>query len=160
MNKIMYSIYHIPGVKIGCSVNPKYRVRKQGYKNFEILEEHLDIDIASKREIELQKKYGYEVDCCEYSISYSHLQNTNRSLAGKKGGKIAAKTNQIAKAREISKLKTSKKINVFDLNKNFLFQFNSITECGKILKINAGGICNLLKNKKEKSIKGYRFEYA
>jgi hypothetical protein len=54
----MYYIYHIKKVKIGCSVNPNKRVKAQGYTEYEILEQHLDIDIASKREIELQNEYG------------------------------------------------------------------------------------------------------
>jgi hypothetical protein len=60
----MYYIYHIPGIKIGCSVNPKRRVKEQGYKSFEILEEHNDndIELAAKREIELRNQYGYKED--------------------------------------------------------------------------------------------------
>jgi hypothetical protein len=54
----MYYIYHIEGIKIGCSVNPDKRVRAQGYSEYKILEKHSDIDIASKREIELQDEYG------------------------------------------------------------------------------------------------------
>lgn len=62
----MYYIYHIPGVKIGCSTQPKLRVEKQGYNSFEILETHNDIFIASEREIQLQKQYGYKVDTKPY----------------------------------------------------------------------------------------------
>lgn len=62
-----YKIYHIEGVKIGCSINPQKRVKKQGYDNFTILEEYNDINIASQREIELQKKYGYTLDCTPYN---------------------------------------------------------------------------------------------
>lgn len=54
-----YYIYHIPGVKIGCTVEPERRVkRNQQYDYYEILEEHTCIDTASKRELELQKEYG------------------------------------------------------------------------------------------------------
>ena len=69
MNKVMYSIYHIPNVKIGCSTNPHSRVKKQGYSDFEILEEHTCIDTVSKRELELQKEYGYKVDKSTYKLS-------------------------------------------------------------------------------------------
>jgi tRNA(Ile2) C34 agmatinyltransferase TiaS len=65
-----YHIYHIPNVKIGCSTNPKLRVERQGYIDFEILETHTDIDIVSKRELELQKEYGYKIDNTPYSQSY------------------------------------------------------------------------------------------
>ena len=60
-----YCIYHIPGKKIGVSKDPKYRVEKrQGYNEneYEILEMSDDIEYISKREIELQIKYGYKVD--------------------------------------------------------------------------------------------------
>ena len=60
-----YCIYHIPGKKIGVTTNPDDRVtRQQGYDEheYEILEMSDDIDYISKREIQLQKKYGYKVD--------------------------------------------------------------------------------------------------
>ena len=50
----MYSIYHIPGIKIGCTKQKvSKRIKQQGYTNFEILETHTDINIASEREKEL-----------------------------------------------------------------------------------------------------------
>jgi hypothetical protein len=65
----MYYIYHIPNIKIGVSQNPKSRVQDQGYVNFQILEEHTDVVIASKREKELQRQYGYRVDRPDYSAT-------------------------------------------------------------------------------------------
>lgn len=62
-----YYIYHIPKVKIGCSSRPNTRVKDQGYTDFEILETHTNIEDASKREIELQKEYGYKIDNVLYS---------------------------------------------------------------------------------------------
>lgn len=59
---MIFKIYHIPGVKIGCSTNPEDRVKRFGYTDFEILEEHEDIYIASDREIQLQEQYGYGRD--------------------------------------------------------------------------------------------------
>ena len=61
----MYYIYHIPKKKIGVTSNPKIRVEKiQCYKprEYEILLKTEDIDEASKKEIELQKQYGYKID--------------------------------------------------------------------------------------------------
>ena len=52
----MYYLYHIKGVKIGCSKNPNKRIKQQGYNEWEILETHNDIDVASVRERELQKQ--------------------------------------------------------------------------------------------------------
>ena len=62
----MYHIYHIKGVKIGCSKHPNKRVKSQGYTDFEILESYENKSIAAKREIELQKEYGYKVDLVRY----------------------------------------------------------------------------------------------
>ena len=64
---MMYTIYHIPGIKIGCSKQVEKRVKKQGFDTFEILEMHSNIDEASKRELELQKEYGYRIDGGSYS---------------------------------------------------------------------------------------------
>ena len=60
-----YYIYHIPGKKIGVTCDLINRVTvQQGYGpgEYEILEEHTDIDNVSIREIQLQKAYGYKVD--------------------------------------------------------------------------------------------------
>ena len=66
----MYYIYHIPGVKIGCSTEPNIRVKNQGYTDFEILEQSDDIYKISEREMLLQKQYGYRVDRISYVLSY------------------------------------------------------------------------------------------
>ena len=63
----MYYIYHIEGVKIGCTTNLKRRVREQKAISWSILETHDNINVASVREIELQKQYGYRVDDADYA---------------------------------------------------------------------------------------------
>jgi len=73
----MYYIYHIPGKKIGLTKNLNERVTKQqGYKfgEYELLEATEDVSYASKRELELQKLYGYKVD----NQSYENLINKNK----------------------------------------------------------------------------------
>jgi len=82
-----YYIYHIPGVKIGCSTQPARRVEAQGYTEYEILEVHTDVYEISKREKELQKQYGYKVDRTPYwsSIKNRHRGFKDPSAAGKKG---------------------------------------------------------------------------
>jgi hypothetical protein len=69
----MYYIYHIPGVKIGCSQNIKKRISSQKFSHYEIIEEHVDVYIASDREIELQKQYGYPVDRIPYYESLKRI---------------------------------------------------------------------------------------
>ena len=89
----MYYLYHIKGKKIGCSTNVKHRTRQQGFDSFEIIETHTDIYIASDREIELQKQYGYPVDTIPYWKSYE-LRIQSRTLLGStKGGKTQGKIN-------------------------------------------------------------------
>ena len=65
-----YIIYHIPGKKIGVTSDLHERVTsQQGYEvgEYEVLESSDDIDYISKREIELQKKYGYKIDLVPYN---------------------------------------------------------------------------------------------
>ena len=65
-----YVIYHIPGKKIGVTNDLYNRVEcQQGYEvgEYEVLESSDDIDYISKREIELQEKYGYKIDLVPYN---------------------------------------------------------------------------------------------
>ena len=88
--KAKYWIYHVPGIKIGVSNNPEHRViKQQGYKEYEILEEHTNIKEVSKREIELQKQYGYPVDKIEY---WKFVKNQKKSYTPEARKKAAAKT--------------------------------------------------------------------
>tara|TARA_B100001939_G_scaffold193220_1_gene166105 strand:+ start:7132 stop:7896 length:765 start_codon:yes stop_codon:yes gene_type:complete len=64
-----YYLYHIPGKKIGVTCDLNNRVtHQQGYKpgEYEVLCESKDIDYISKKELQLQKKYGYKVDLKSY----------------------------------------------------------------------------------------------
>ena len=75
----MYTIYHIPGKKIGVTRNINKRVtEQQGYApdEYEVLLTSDDIDYISTMEIELQKSYGYKVD----RQSYKNLINKNKSM--------------------------------------------------------------------------------
>ena len=74
-----YYIYHIPGVKIGCTKQLQKRMTDQGFTNWEILEEHSDGWLAGDREIELQKEYGYPVDKSHYMISLQNRPKWNNS---------------------------------------------------------------------------------
>ena len=60
-----YYLYHIPGKKIVVTSNLNKRVTiTQGYSpdEYEVLDQSDDISYISKKEIELQKSYGYRVD--------------------------------------------------------------------------------------------------
>jgi NTP pyrophosphatase (non-canonical NTP hydrolase) len=82
MNK-EYIIYHIPGKKIGVTNDLYNRVEcQQGYEigEYEILEASSDIDYISKREIELQKSYGYRVDLKPYNELSVNLKLKNMKI--------------------------------------------------------------------------------
>ncbi len=66
-NKVMYYIYEIPGVKIGCTSDFERRQKEQKNKGKMILlESYEDINKASERERELQRVKGYGIDTTSY----------------------------------------------------------------------------------------------
>jgi len=78
-----YVIYHIPGKKIGVTNDLYNRVEcQQGYEvgEYEILESSDDINYISKREIELQKEYGYKVDLIPYNELSVNLKLKNMKI--------------------------------------------------------------------------------
>jgi len=95
----MYYIYHIPGVKIGCTNNIHRRLKtEQRVNNFSILETHNDIIEASNREIELQKKYGYKIDAIPYYVSIERLLK-GKDKGNSKEARIKAVANTDYKKR-------------------------------------------------------------
>jgi hypothetical protein len=95
----MYYIYHISGIKIGCTSEPEKRISDQGYSDYEILEQHEDIYVASDREQELQKEYGYKVDRNPYynsrknrpkgvSSEVARIAGTNASIVNRASGQF------------------------------------------------------------------------
>ena len=78
-----YIIYHIPGKKIGVTSDLYERVtNQQGYETgeYEVIESSNDIDYISKRELELQKKYGYRVDLKPYNELSVNLNLKNMRI--------------------------------------------------------------------------------
>ena len=72
----MYYIYHIEGIKIGCTTDLKERVeKKQGYTNYDILYTTNNIHEASKKELELQTKYKYKQDKKPYKEIIMNIKN-------------------------------------------------------------------------------------
>tara|TARA_R110001592_G_scaffold55234_2_gene168868 strand:- start:252 stop:1088 length:837 start_codon:yes stop_codon:yes gene_type:complete len=78
----MYSIYHIPGSKIGVTNDLKSRVeRDQGYNEheYEVLEVSDDFEFISNREIELQAHFGYKIDPQLYKdIASNNITKLNK----------------------------------------------------------------------------------
>ena len=78
-----YVIYHIPGKKIGVTNDLYNRVeQQQGYEvgEYEVLESSDDINYISKRELELQKEYGYRVDLKPYNELSVNLKLKNMKI--------------------------------------------------------------------------------
>jgi NUMOD1 domain len=173
----MYYIYHIPGVKIGCSINPKVRVKKQGYSDYELLETHTDIKIASIREIELQKQYGFNEHGCSYvqtiktaNKAWKAPKNINQiKLNGSKGGKACVSKHGTEHFKKIGKLSNgfqttkerySKPIIVYKYSTmEFVGEYYSVKEAARQLNINHGNIHAVLGGKGIQR-KGYTFRYA
>mgnify|MGYP003649078072 FL=1 len=83
----MYYIYHIEGIKVGCTNNLAKRVvHQQGYKDFKILAKTKCIDEASKLEFEWQNKLGYKNDIRTYkqTINNFMLHITKTTITFKK----------------------------------------------------------------------------
>ncbi len=83
----MYYIYHIEGVKVGCTKNPAKRIIvQQGYTDFKILAKTQCIDEASRLEFEWQNKFGYKNDVRTYkqTINNFMLHITKTTVTFKK----------------------------------------------------------------------------
>ena len=136
----MYYIYHIPGIKIGCSSEIDIRVESQGFNSYDILEQHFDIYIASKRERELQKQYGYKIDNAPYWMTIE---------------------NQIKSRNKKSRIKAIKSRGIV---KNVLSEMGKVggnknKESGKLLE-SAKKAWNLPRSEKQKENSKITFEKA
>jgi len=176
----MYYIYHVKGVKIGCTSNLKIRMRKQGFVDYEILEEHTDIYEASKREIQLQKQYGYKVDTQPYyktihiatkegrrksgikgakwSIESGHMKML-QSLGGKAIGKINTESGHLKRINKIAVEKTSIPVLQYDLDGNLIKEHKSIRKASREIGIDGGTIRNIIRGNTKNPRCGYIFQY-
>ena len=102
MQNRIYYIYHIPGVKIGCTDDLPRRMKAQKAIKYEILETHTDEYIASDREQELQKQYGYPVDKIPYYKIIKMPTKEGRSKGGKKQIENLKKYNSDKKHQSIA----------------------------------------------------------
>ena len=158
----MYYIYHIPGVKIGCTTNPKGRVKQQGYTHYEILEIHTDIQLVSEREIELQKIYGYKADTCTYYDSIKRNAK-KQNIAGRISATKQWKENRESqllksiKGGEVTSKKYSKIIQQCDLNWNILNTFSSTKQAAKSINGFSSTLRGAIVSKG--TYKGFRWKY-
>ena len=148
----MYYIYHIPSVKIGCSKDASFRVKEQGYSEYEILEQHSDINIATIREKQLQRQFGYRVDKSNYSSSLKNRMKgvlTNiESGHTKKWHQIGVEVQQ----RKVHQILNGEIIGTFNSIKEACITIGKDPLCGtKITAVCKG---------RRKRYSGYAWEYA
>ena len=167
-NKIYY-IYHIPGVKIGCTKDIVARFRHYDYSDYEILEKHNDIKLASKREIELQKEYGYKIDTVPYwkVIETYHPTKEGRIKNGKlassryskQNGLNAVKSGQWDTIKHLGSEVQKKEILAYDAKTNeFIGEYESLAETAKELNCSISKICQVARGQRN-THKGYTFKY-
>lgn len=149
-----YYIYHIPGVKIGCSYNVQKRMTHYKKCNFEILETYSDIYKASDREIELQKQYGYKVDNLPYWKTLKNRNNKGCSRGGKTSGNQNVESGHIHKLIQLCK----KPIIQFDKEGNKIKEWDSCADAARELGLISTNITGVLKGRR-KSTHGYTFKY-
>jgi len=176
---MMYKIYHIPSVKIGVSINPKKRVKQQGYSDYEILEDHTDVYEVSIREQQLQRQYGYKVDTKPYWKTIKMPTFQSRSKGGKIGGKTNAESGQLAKISALGgkfpsnyhiqsghmerMRKKSIEVNKrpilqYDRDGKFIKEWDSIKECAIALGLHDSALNLVLKGKRNHT-GGFVFKY-
>jgi hypothetical protein len=153
----MYYIYHIPGIKIGCTNNIKLRMQEQKFTNWEILAEYEDIYKASDKEIQLQKQYGYRVDTIPYHISYNRFVKGSKIAC--KNGLTELQKQSIIKNGNITKERYGKKVIATNLITNEELIFNSQKETARELNITLRLITRVLKGLR-KTTNGFTFRYV
>ena len=166
-----YYIYHIPTYihkdgmigKIGVSEDLKTRINEnlrkslQPFDFWKVLEEHTDIMEASRREIELQKQYGYKVDRIPYWQS-NEMGKTGQGgkiggkhtspNGGKIGGRIAVESGRIfllSKAKRKLTFEDAQTIRELYLNKKH--NKTNQTKLGEIYGVDQTTISLIINNK-------------
>lgn len=157
----MYSLYHIKGVKWGCTKNLEKRLKNQGYSisDLDRLITVGNIDKAAEMEKELNLEYGYKWD---NSLEYKRVC----SMASKGGINVHKKHPDMAyklgstngKENGIkSRYKLQKIVLQFDLQGNLIKEWPGvnvvkretnihISHCVRGLKKTAGGFVWKFKN--------------
>ena len=133
----MYYIYHIPGVKIGCTKN--YPIRPQAQSDvYELLETHEDGWLAGDREQELQREYGLPVDNVHYMIAT--LESIERKTGVPRSNETKSKISEKMVGKVVSletkaKISNSKKGGV-SWNKGKTATKKQCPKCGNMIAYN------------------------
>jgi len=176
----MYTIYHIPGIKVGCSKRVEVRVKEQGYSSYEVLEICSTVDEASQREVYWQKELGYKRDNKPYlkTIETSKLAHTEEAI--KKRKETMRNSTAFINARKIGievllshvNYKTSRQqsgshkkpslhraVLQYSLNHELIKKWDSIKEAGETLNIDRGNM-SFAAQGKYKTAGGFIWRYV
>jgi hypothetical protein len=134
-------------------------MKEQGFSEYTILETHTNIEIASKRERELQKEYGYRIDS-----GYSIVIKLDKIAGGK-----SSATNQWAQNREqlIERSKLSKPVCIekfgkeilqYHLDGKFIKEWKGIKEAARTLNIKPPNLSATL-NGRQKTCGGFIWKF-
>jgi hypothetical protein len=160
-------------------MNPTIRPKRQGCTNPIILEEYDDIYVASDREQQLQKQYGYKVDTQpywqtlklatkesrlkggvkggEWSIQSGHMKKL-QSLGGKAIAKINRENGRWNEVIKAGNMATSIPIEQRDSSGNILNEFKSGREAARQTNVDQSSIIKCCKGKVKRA-GGYTFNY-
>ena len=93
----MFYLYHIKGIKWGCTKNLEQRLKKQGYTLSNVSDIVLceNLDEAAKLELELNKKYSYKKQLTDYRYNTSEKASKAGMIGGKTQGQVNKKSGHI-----------------------------------------------------------------
>ena len=121
----MYSLYHIKGVKWGCTKNLEKRLKNQGYSisDLDRLITVGNIDKAADMEKQLNLEYGYKWDdtqdyriiskCAEKALTVDYKRHNHKFTKKQcsEGGYITGKKK--TQKQQVARISNMQKINVY-----------------------------------------------
>ncbi len=159
---IIYYIYEIPGVKVGCTKDLKHRVeqkQKTPLGQYNILGAANNIQDATEMEQEWQIKLGYSVDKINYNevLKWQAKCNTPEAQAKRVANTdykaIMEKRNFDYKTKVVNTdykkqaEKRMKPVLQYDKQGNFIKEWPSAKDAAAALKLHKGNITSCCKNK-------------
>ncbi len=133
----MYTIYEVPGVKVGCtSRSPEVRVKEQGYTQFRVVEVVVDIKVASERERYWQEELGYREKKVNSYVNILQIQKITtkpeiRAKAASKRKETIKVSERWKEGKKISEQKHKKPVLQFDKQGTFIKEWPSATDAQK-----------------------------
>jgi hypothetical protein len=135
----MYYLYHIKGVKWGCTINLKKRLKVQGYTLDDVCEivKETDIDKAADMEKQLNISCGYDWnDGQDYRVMIKAINNAYKNKERVWNGKLFTKEECSLGGYIVGKYPTEKSIIARKKNMSKLNEYKTCPYCG----INSRGL--------------------